>query len=181
MEWVNYILHILYRLWSSILLQIDSKGIWANFLGGLAVVLFLFFYKELFRSNKNLSGEWGVINTVENSDYNPYVSLKVIWKMHILQNGDSVSGSGEKIKDIQLDGLENEFEPTKRESVEITGYIEKNYFHKSRVFINVIQFGQLRKSRATYILKYESDSRLVGTFVTTAGNSRGTSVFIKNA
>lgn len=177
----NKTLDLLQAFWPIVCPQIDSREIWANFLGGLALVLSIFLYNELFRSNKNLSGEWEVENTVKGSDYNPYTGLRVIWRMHILQNGSAISGSGEKIKDINLDDSENEYEPSKRDSVGLQGYIEKGYFLKTRVFINVIQDGQQRKSRATYILNYKSSSKLVGTFITTAGNSSGVSVFLKNA
>ncbi|MDO8593640.1 MAG: hypothetical protein Q7R59_01950 [bacterium] len=172
------------NLWLVLQQNLDSKGILANFLGGLGVVILLFILNELFRPKKNLTGEWDVTNTVLDTAYNPYKGLKVVWKMHILQNGNTITGSGEKIKDIRLDnGVEKvyEFEPAKRDTVELQGYIEKNYLiRKSRVFINVIQVGQSRKSRATYILKLRNDSTLVGTFVATAANSKGTSIFSKN-
>ena len=179
---LSYILKAIQILWSLILSQIDSRGIWANFLGGLFLVLVVFIWNDLLRRNKNLSGEWEVANSLESSDLNSFLNLKVLWRMHILQNGTTISGSGEKIKEISSDGQELEYDPEKRDSVELQGYIEKSYlpFRKNHVFINVIQVGRLRRSRATYTLKYKTDSELIGRFITTAGNSRGKSVFLKN-
>lgn len=156
------------------------KDIATNFLGGLFLVVFLFLLREILRSGANLSGEWEVENTVMDSSYNPYPGIRVVWRLHILQNGDSLSGSGEKIKEIRLDQTEFEYEPKDRDSVGLTGYIEKSYILKDRVFITSIQDGKLRKTRATYTLKRDNDNALIGTFITTAADSRGSSIFLRN-
>lgn len=152
-----------------------------NFLGSICVVLFLFILKEVLRPKKNLTGEWEVKNMGLDTGYKPYMELTVVWQMHILQNENTITGSGEKIKDIKLSGEIVEYDPDKRDTVELQGYVEKNYLRKSRIFINVIQVGRLRRSRATYVLELINDSTLVGTYVTTAGNTKGSSTFSKNA
>lgn len=180
----NLIVTFLGKIWYVIFNNLDSKNIIANFIGGLSVVAFLFIWNEFLGSKGNLTGEWEVENTVSSTEYKPFDNLKVIWRMHILQSENIISGSGEKIKDVTKTDDENssvhEYTPTTRDTVELQGYIKKNYLRKSQVFINVIQVGQLRKSRATYMLELINKSTMVGTFVTTAGNSKGVSTFSKN-
>jgi hypothetical protein len=167
-------------LWRIAQDNMDYRGIWANFFGGLGLAALLFFIRETFRPKQNLSGEWIVENTVTNTAYNPYVGMRVIWKVHILQNQYSITGSGEKIKEIGPDGTDFEYEPAKRDAVELTGYVERNYFKRNVIFINSIQVGRLRRSRATYALNWAKDA-LTGTFATTAGDAKGPSVFKRNA
>lgn len=178
---ILFVYHGMDCLWQLTKKNLDLKGALANFFGGLVLIIFLFFYREIFRPRRNLTGEWEVENTVVETTYNPYRGIKVVWKLHILQSENTISGSGEKIKDIYLDGKEYEYEPAKRDSVELQGYIEKNYFRKSRIFINVIQVGRLRKSRATYILKRIDDITMTGIFVSTAADINGTTKFSRNA
>ncbi len=171
------------QTWHFLKTNLDSQGILSNFLGGLGVVVLLFFSKEVFRPKRNLTGEWEIENRVVRSSYKPYKGLRVIWKFHMLQNGDRLSGSGEKIKEIRVDNTELEYNPPERDSVELEGYLEKNYLRRSRIFINVIQVGKLRRSRATYILRWKSwkgDNGLVGTFITTAGDSSGSTIFSRH-
>mgnify|MGYP001612079388 CR=1 FL=1 len=158
----------------------DGESVLANVIGGLILVVILFLWKETFNRRHNLTGEWEVINTVLETSYNPYLGLKVVWKMHILQNGNNISGSGEKIKDIEKIGIEKELEHSKRDSVEIEGYIENNYLRKNRLFISVKQDGQLRKTRATYTLYFVDDNNLSGGFISTAADTKGKSIFSRN-
>lgn len=172
--------NVINNFWEHAQSNLDFRGVWANFFGGLILIIFLFFWGEFFRPKRNLTGEWEVKNTVVNTAYKPYEGLSVIWKLHMLQSENIISGSGEKIKDIHLDNSEYEYEPAKRDSVELQGYVEKNYFRKSRVFINVIQVGRLRKSRATYILRRVNDTTLVGEFVSTAADISGITIFSRD-
>lgn len=181
MNLINIALNFIRDILLVIQENLDFWGIFGNFIGGVCIIVFLFIWNEFLSPKRNLTGEWEVTNTVLDTDYKPFGKLKVIWRMHVLQNGSVIIGSGEKIKDIKPDNEVKEYEPTKRDTVEIHGSIERNYLRKSRVFINVSQVGQQRISRATYILKLVNDSTLVGKFITTAGNSKGTSVFSKNA
>lgn len=174
------VFNFLNKVWILIRDNTQLENVWANFLGGLSLVVFLFLWNEILRPKRNLTGEWDVTNTITSTEYGKYNNLKVVWRIHFLQNGNLITGSGEKIKDISADGTEFIYEPAKRDNVEIQGYVERNFLRKSRVFINVIQVGRARRSRATYLLKRKSSKNLSGTFITTAGKSRGNSSFIKN-
>lgn len=141
---------------------------------GLIFTLILFLFKEYLLPKKNITGEWETLLKVVETSYNPYRNLGIQFKIHLLQNGNEILGSGEKIKDLNPDGTETVFERSKRVKIEITGYYEKKYLRRSKVFFNVIELGRERESRSTYIIVVKNSKFLKGNFTSTAADSSGT-------
>jgi len=142
-------------------------------LGGLAFTLILFLIKEYLLPKKNITGEWKSVLKIENSNYNLYKNLQIEFKIHLLHKGSEIVGMGEKIKDIHPDGSETVFEPSKRVKIEISGYYEKKYLRRSKVYFNILEKGRQRESLSTYILTVRNKSLLKGTFSSTAADSSG--------
>lgn len=146
---------------------------------GLILTLILFIFKEYLMPRKNITGEWETEMKIVESSYNPYKSLVIHYKIHLLQNGNEILGSGEKIKDVYSDGTETVFERSKRVKINITGYYEQKYIRPNKVFLNVIEFGRERESRSTYILVIKNSNTLKGNFKSTAADSSGTIEMLK--
>jgi len=142
-------------------------------IGGLLLTLFLFVLNEFVFPKKNLTGEWETKITIINTGYNPFKNLVIEYKMHLIQKGYELSGSGEKTKDIKPNGSETVFLRENRVNVEIDGYFERKYLGKSRIYLNIIENGRKRKTRTTYILTLKNKKNLNGTFISTAADSNG--------
>jgi hypothetical protein len=148
-------------------------------ISGLIFTLILFLIKEHILPKKNITGEWKSTITINESSYNSYVNLGIEFRIHLLQKGNDIIGSGEKIKDLNIDGTETVFERSKRVSIEISGNYEKSYLKRSKVYFNIIEKGTLRDSRSTYILVVKNSRLLKGTFKSTVADSSGKIVMNK--
>jgi hypothetical protein len=142
-------------------------------LGGLLLTFIYFVFNEILFPKKNLTGEWLATLKYIKTTYNPYKGLKVIYKLHLLQKGNDIIGTGEKIKEIRSDGSEYEFEFDKRVTISMEGYYERRFLSKSKINFNVTEDGRIRESRATYFLKIENKNLLIGKFLSTAANTKG--------
>ena len=142
-------------------------------IGGILLTLILFLLNEYVFPKPNLTGEWKTIIEMKETSYNPFKDLKVEYKIHLIQKGYELSGSGEKIKDIKPDGSETTFIREKRVLIDIEGYFERKYFEKSKVYLNINEEGRKRETRATYILDFNHKNNLSGVFISTAGDASG--------
>jgi len=141
--------------------------------GGLLLTFLLFILNEYCFPKKNLTGEWDAMIKIEKTSHTAFENLKIIYKIHLLQKGYELSGSGEKIKDILPDGNETEFLREKRVVIVVDGYYERKFFSKSAVYLNLNEEGRKRETRATYFLSIKNEKKLKGTFISTAADASG--------
>lgn len=147
--------------------------------GGLALTILLFIINEYILPKINLTGEWDATVTTLETEYLPYINLSVKYKIHLLQKGYELNGSGEKIQDIFPDGNSYTFEPEKRVTIEIEGYYERKYLSKDKIFLHINEAGRKRESRATYVLNLRDSRLLKGSFISTAACSKGNVQLVK--
>ena len=69
-------------------------------ISGLILTFILFFINEVGFPKKNLSGEQEAKLNIVKTSYDNYKNLKLVYKIHLIQKGYELSGSGEKIKEI---------------------------------------------------------------------------------
>lgn len=149
-------------------------------IGGLLLATILFFVNEHIFPIHNLTGEWDVKTLTEKTLRNPYQNMKLYYKFHLLQKGQEIIGSGEKIKEELSDGKTQEYEREKRVLSEINGHYERNFFGKSKVYLNIVENGKLRESRTTYILTVKNKKKLSGIFISTIADSSGQTKLTKS-
>lgn len=155
------------------------NNILGTIIGGLLFTFILFYLNEYIFKKHNLTGEWLTTISIEESEYNPYKGLAVIYKLHLLQKEYALSGSGEKIKDINPDGTETIFEFKNRVKVKIDGYFERKYLGKSKIYLNISEEGRERESRATYTFEIMDSTNLRGHFISTAASKSGKVLMVK--
>lgn len=152
----------------------------ATIVSGIILTLILFLINEYLLPKKNITGDWDTRITIKNSAYNPYRDLKINYKIYLLQKGNEIIGSGEKISDILGNGEIKEFTGEDRTKLVLEGYYERNYLKKSKVFFKITEFGSKRESRAIYFLTVNDKNKLTGNFTTTAADSSGVILMKKN-
>lgn len=146
---------------------------------GLLLAFLLFLLKEYIFGRKNLTGRWNAKLLIEKTSYNLYKDLEIYYEFHLLQKGYELSGSGEKIKEIDGSGNTTKYERDKRVTIDIEGYYEHKYLRKSKIFLNIIENGRSRESRKTYSLELVNKQKLSGEFVWTAADSEGEVSLVK--
>jgi len=146
----------------------------ANVVSGLIFAFILFLFKEYLFPMMQITGEWETTLVIAKTLFAPYQDVDFQYKVHLLQNGNRIRGSGERIKDLKRDGTETVYEPGQRIKIKIEGYYEKKYLRKSKVFFNVIELGNEREIRLTFFMEVKNSKFLKGTFTTTASDSSGT-------
>jgi hypothetical protein len=152
----------------------------ATIIGGLILTLFLFLLNEYVFPKNNLTGEWKTSIKTEKTSYKPFENLTVEYKIHLIQKGYELNGSGEKIKDIKPDGTETVFLRENRVLIDIDGYYERKYFKKSKVYLNITEDGRKRETRATYFLTLNDDNNLKGSYISTAADASGQIIMEKS-
>lgn len=156
------------NMWCDILVNIIG-----TIIGGLMLAAILFLISEHIFTLHNLTGEWLVKTVTKTTAYNPYQDLEVNFKFHLLQKGQEIIGSGEKVSETSPTREAHKYPPDKRILSNINGYYQRNIFGTDKVFLNIIEEGRIRQSRSTYILIVKNKNLLLGTFTSTAADCIG--------
>lgn len=141
--------------------------------GGIILTFILFLFNEFVFAKINLTGEWNATITVNKTSYKPFENLVVEYKIHLIQKGYELSGSGEKISNATSDGKSTVFLRENRVIIGVDGYFERNYIAKNRIYLNISEEGRVRETRSTYFLEFDSHNILRGTFISTAADAKG--------
>ncbi len=115
----------------------------------------------------NLSGEWRVTNTIENTSYPAYTNLRIGYRLVIKQSGNEFTAEGEK-------STENgrSMEDSERTPLTATGSVDQN-----SVTADFVEEGIRRRTTGRFVWTLSADGNtLHGTFTSTAAKSSGSSV-----
>ncbi len=118
----------------------------------------------------NISGAWIIIETVEQTQHEPFQDLKLGYRVFFTQSGKNIVGDGEK-------WWENGYEVRGAAHTPITlkGIIKGNTIHATYV-----EQGTKRQSSGEFDWTMAEDSNCFkGTFSSSAANARGSSILIK--
>ena len=118
----------------------------------------------------DLTGNWKVVNTVEQTTYQRYKNLEVGFELAINQTGNQFTGKGQKVSENgrSLSG-------NSRTPIEVKGSIEGD-----RVEATFSESGAARKTSGRFVWRIDKASgALTGTFNTTAARSSGKSAATK--
>lgn len=147
---------------------------WVSTTAGIASGALLAGAAWLLARVPNISGTWTVRVVTQESAFNPYKNLVVIYIAMISQHGSEVTGIAEKVFEKRIDGSEHEYVGVGRKRSEIEGGLRGNIFQKKRFQIIFREAGHLRDYASIHEVHLEHSNLLAGTFTSTAANSRGT-------
>jgi RNA-binding protein YhbY len=143
---------------------------------GVLLVFIFFLYREFISPLVNISGKWYVRTTTKETVRNPFKNMVLEYVVIVLQNGQNLEGSTEKVYEHSIEG-EIKYIGKNRVQGIFKGYIEKNYLKKNIIKIQVTEKGQERESTIYYELNKNCGSALTGVFDSTAGDSKGTTIW----
>jgi hypothetical protein len=115
----------------------------------------------------NLTGEWNVVNTIEETSYPSYANLRIGYRLVINQSGTAFTAEGEKVSENGRTII-----PAERSPIHLTGSVDGD-----KVGATYTEEGERRKTSGRFAWTIEAEgTRLRGTFVSTAASSSGSSV-----
>lgn len=150
-------------------------GLWSTIIGGILLTLIFFLLKEKLFSLPTVAGVWECEITVQQTERNPYRSMKVWYRITLLQSGSAISGMGEKDREVAIGGARS-YEGQHRRTTDVSGAITKRFFGSDEVVIFWREDGEKRESASFFRLRVSGCKRsgdLWGTFYTTAAKSSG--------
>ena len=119
---------------------------------------------------RDLTGDWQIINTVEKSGYKSFDKMQLGFRLKINQKGKAFTAKGEKISENG-----QTLPADSRTPIHMTGSIEGD-----KIIATFVEDGRKRRSNGRFVWTLQSGGdALVGTFVSTAANSRGKSALTK--
>ena len=114
----------------------------------------------------DLTGNWTVVNTVEQTSYQAYKNMKVGFNVSINQSGKDFTGTGEKISENG-----QTLPATSRTPIVVKGTVDGD-----KVEATFSESGAARKTNGRFVWRIDKSSGgLTGTFVSNAARSRGKS------
>ena len=119
---------------------------------------------------QDLTGEWQVINTVQQTAYKSFDHLKVGFRLKINQRGNEFTGRGEKFSENG-----QTLAAASRTPIHVTGSIDGD-----KVVATFVEDGTVRRTNGRFVWRLQNGGdQLAGTFVSTAANSSGRSAMTK--
>jgi hypothetical protein len=119
---------------------------------------------------QDLTGDWQVINTVQQTAYKSFDNMKVGFRLKIDQQGTEFTGKGEKFSENG-----QTLPAASRTPISVTGSVDGDI-----VVATFVEDGSVRKTNGRFVWKLQNGrDQLAGTFVSTAANSSGSSALMK--
>ncbi len=143
--------------------------------GGILTFLFFLIREKCFRTFK-LDGSWIYTQKTEISEYNPYKNMELIYLGLVLFNNSELSGMAKKIYEKSTKNPNKKYTGIDRVRVDIVGYLEKRYFSKDKLSIQIFEHGT-RESSTIHTLTVLDRNTLKGTFHSTIANQAGTVIW----
>lgn len=144
----------------------------ATIAGGIVLALLFFLAKEKWFPPPHLTGRWYLEQLTKNTAYAPYAGMILRYVVVLWREGNRVEGTAEKIYEISRNG-ERPFVGEKRTRAIISGYLEKRYFGRDKIYLHVVEDGHGRESTHYYDLVVTDIDTMCGTFVSMVADQNG--------
>jgi len=153
---------------------------WADLIatvaGGIILAALFFFAKEKLFPLPKLTGRWHLEQTTQTTAYTPYAGMVLRYVMMLWREGNRVEGTAEKIYEKSSTG-ERRFSGDNRTRSTVTGYVEKNYFGKDKIYLHVVEDGHGRESTTFYEITTSCADTFQGNFSSMVADQTGSVKF----
>ena len=156
-----------------------------NIVPSIVLAILFFAVRDYATSRPNLYGCWIVVENTLFSDKNTdLINANVLYRAYVQNANFSIDGTSEKIWETSQVGTE-EHEGDDRRRSEIEGYVHKRYIPwvSDRINFHIInkasEYEDIRESTTLHDIKRKNDSTMVGTFLTSAADSKGKATWLR--
>ncbi|MDX9971516.1 MAG: hypothetical protein RBU21_00860, partial [FCB group bacterium] len=144
-----------------------AQSLWANtigtILGGIVLGGVAFVFGEVLFGVAQVHGHWFVVTETRRARYKPYIGMKVTYRVLLTQEGNRLSGTGEKIMDETAAGVATTYDFAKRIRVDVSGYVRKRYLLKSEIVMHFVEHGN-RDTSAMQVMTRKNCDCVQGVF-----------------
>lgn len=155
----------------------NFASFWADLLatvvGGVVLAVLFFLAKERLFPLPKLTGRWYLEQTTQTTAYTPYAGMTLRYVVMLWHEGNRVEGTAEKIYENSSTG-ERTFSGENRTRATVTGYVEKKYFGKDRIYLHVVEDGHGRESTTFYEITADCADAFHGNFSSMVADQNGT-------
>jgi hypothetical protein len=149
----------------------------ANILAACVISFIFFIISDFLFSPPNLNGKWEMVLKINDSDYSDYKGIMLKYDIYLLQNGDDIVGTAEKLGEFNNDEYIKYTIPIRSE---IKGSITRKYFKNDILNIHFIEHGERRLTSSYFKLTRFNDSYMMGNFSSSAARSIGASKWLRS-
>jgi hypothetical protein len=128
-------------------------NIMGNLIGGLFIILIIWLLSDYIFKIPNLKGKWRFTIIIKETKYTPFKDLKIIYDVYIYQIGNHIHGSGEKIKDIDINEEKREYVGKDRARLNVSGTTKRYLWKNNEASIHIEEENEKRTSTSIHLLK----------------------------
>lgn len=123
----------------------------ATLMGGAFLAFFFFFIREKLMPAPKIFGRWYLEQLTTKTSYAPYKNMRLQYVLMLYSDGLKIEGTAEKIHESSVNG-DRSFTGVSRTRATVSGFIEKNYLSKDRIFFHINEAGHGREFTTIYQL-----------------------------
>lgn len=151
------------------------ESVLTNSIGGLVVAATVGGLAYARARVPKLSGVWTAEISVNKSDYNPYIGMKLTYIFMLSQRGGDITGVAEKVHETSIKNPSGyHYQKNDRAHSEVSGGVSGNVFQRKEFQLLLKEKGHVRNFVSTVSLRKSHDGHFLGNYVSTAANSSGT-------
>lgn len=144
----------------------------ATVVGGIILALLFFLAKEKWFPPPYLTGRWYLEQLTNNTAYKPYAGMILRYLVMLWREGNKIEGTAEKIYEKSSNG-ERAFVGANRTRATISGYVEKRYLGRDKIYLHVVEDGHGRESTHYYDLVVTGADTMSGKFASMVADQEG--------
>lgn len=158
-------------------LYMSFDSFWADLIatvvGGVILAILFFLAKEKLFPPPKLTGRWYLEQTTMTTAYKPYAGMVLRYVVMLWREGNRIEGTAEKIYENSSTGKRT-FTGENRTRATVTGFVEKRYLSRDRIYLHVVEDGHGRESTTFYEITANCVEPFTGNFSSMVADQAGT-------
>ena len=142
-------------------------------LTAVALHLAYMFFNDHIAPPPDLFGQWRFTEVYDNTALSDFKDLKVTYEVLLLQEGEEISGTGEKVSDQGPNQDPMEYVGENRTNIEVTGAIVNNYLSGDMSLLHHSESGRRRESSTIHRLAICGADIMCGCYRSTIADTSG--------
>lgn len=144
----------------------------ATIAGGIGLTFLFFITKEKIFPKIDVSDHWELTTKTHKTERNPYKNMVIKYDLILWQENNVIRGVSEKYYELSQQGSKTYYEKNRKRG-KIHGYIEKKYFSKDNIVLNMCLADFGRESDYLFKLKAINKNLAQGDFYSMVAQQYG--------
>ena len=150
------------------------KNIFASIISAILITVIFALWSDFKFREYDLTGHWTLKTITKITSLEAYKNMELNYYVLIAQADNEIILKAEKIKEKTTNHRVKKYNGKNRTFLECTGRKKYNYFSKNKLVLNCNEIGKKRKSTMILDLKINNRNELIGNFISSVADSKGT-------